>query len=262
MIATLDTELAAVVARFQSIPRLTTVVGQAIRQAFNEVVDGARTRRYRYEQLDKEEKAYIGKKVEIILRNTLSLPKGDVCDLAIDGTEVDIKWSMSGNWMIPQENFGRLCLLLTATDTESTSVFSMGLIRANLEYLTAGSNQDKKKQISAKGMPYVHWLIKDGPLPPNFLLQLPEAIRKAILRGEGGQERINQLFRLVQRKPIPRAALEAVGNQIDTAKRVRDARLALSPEGIVILSGRYDREKAQKLGLPVPGLDEFISFKP
>lgn len=246
-----DEDLESVYSYFTAIPGLSVMVGKAIRQAFNEVIDGARTKRYRYEQLDKEEKTYIGKKIEIILRDALGLPKGDICDLNIDGVEVDIKWSASGQWMIPRENIDQICLVITATDNEAGATFTVGLIRTTLAVLNRGTNQDQKRTISKVGMRQMRWLFQREPMPSNFLLTLPVETRERILSRAGGQARINELFRLVQRRPIPREAIESIGNQRDTAKRVRDARLDLEAEGIKILSGRYDRIEAQRLGLPV-----------
>lgn len=255
-----DSDLERVLTRFTAIPGLSVMVGKAIRQALNEVIDGARTKRYRFEQLDKEEKTYIGKKIEIILRDALGLPKGHICDLDVDGIEVDIKWSASGHWMIPRENIDQICLVITATENEIGSTFNMGLIRTTLAVLNIGKNQDQKRTISAVGMRQVRWLFQSEPMPSNFLLQLPSQTRETILSQDTGQARISELFRLVQMVPIPREAIEAIGNQRDTAKRIRDARLDLNPEGIKILSGKYGRLKARDLGLPIPELDEFISY--
>lgn len=255
-----DNDLEKVISYFNNIDDLPIIVGKTIRQAFNEVIDGARTKRYQIEQLDKEEKTYIGKKVEIILRDSLDLPKGEICDLLVDDVEVDIKWSASGQWMIPQENVDQICLVLTASDRITGSTFNMGLIRTTLSVLNNGTNQDKKRTISREGKRFIHWLCSEQPMPLNFLLVLSPEIRNRVLSRAGGQSRINELFRLVQRQPIPREALESIGNQRDTAKRVRDARLHLEAEGIKILSGKYDRLEAERLGLPVPEYDEFISY--
>ncbi|MBK8006821.1 MAG: hypothetical protein IPK12_23875 [Gemmatimonadetes bacterium] len=52
------------------------LLGDIVRQAIDEVVDGPRTGRWDIDQLTKTEKTYIGTKVEIIVRNELDLDAG------------------------------------------------------------------------------------------------------------------------------------------------------------------------------------------
>lgn len=71
---------------------------------------------------------------------------------------------------------------------------------------------------------------------------------------------MNELFRRVQHRIIPRVAIETVARQKDPMKRVRDARKALLSEGIHILGHQgNDPEQARSLGLPVPQKGEMIS---
>jgi len=107
-----DVALQAVVDFFKTRGDLVDVIGNALRQSFDEVIDGPRTGRYRIEELEKTEKTYIGTKVEIILRNELTLPRGVVLDNLISGHEVDTKFSLTGDWMIPREAVGQICLLI------------------------------------------------------------------------------------------------------------------------------------------------------
>ena len=93
-----DNALAEVHA-YLSTKDLKNIVGKGLRQSFDEVIDGPRTGRYCIEQLEKTEKTYIGTKVEIVLRNELELPRGDVLDNRIRGHEVDTKFSLSAHWM-------------------------------------------------------------------------------------------------------------------------------------------------------------------
>ena len=71
-----DIELDQVQRFLAAKPDLGLVVGNGLREAFDEVIDGARTARYRIEQLEKTEKTYIGTKVEIVLRDGLELERG------------------------------------------------------------------------------------------------------------------------------------------------------------------------------------------
>ena len=86
-------------------------------------------------------------------------------------------------------------------------------------------------------------------------------IRDKILAHPSGQLRINELFRLLQGKIIPRVAIETVARQKDPMKRVRDARKHLAKEGILILghqNGDPDFAKAQ--GYPAPKKGEMMAL--
>lgn len=75
-----------------------------------------------------------------------------------------------------------------------------------------------------------------GQLPVNFLADLDPQVREKIFsHRHSGQARINELFRLVQGRIIPRVAIETVAQQKDSMKRARDARAALKSEGILVL---------------------------
>ncbi|MGH9414869.1 MAG: NaeI family type II restriction endonuclease, partial [Terriglobales bacterium] len=122
----LDPPLAEVIKALER-PGLLDVVGRAVRKSFEEVIDGPRTGRYCIEQLEKTEKTYIGTKVEIVLRAELKLERGEKLDNLIAGHEVDTKFSIKTNWMIPREAVGQLCLLVTGSD--NTSQCAAGLLR-------------------------------------------------------------------------------------------------------------------------------------
>ncbi|MDY5785955.1 NaeI family type II restriction endonuclease, partial [Corynebacterium sp.] len=76
-----------------------------------------------------------------------------------------------------------------------------------------------------------------------------------IMSGSSGQQRLNNLFRHVQKELIPRGVIYTVAQQHDPMKRIRangGSRSALAPEGILIL-GDYARHQriARDLELPV-----------
>ena len=146
-----DAALQAVIDFFKARADLVEVVGNALRQSFDEVIDGPRTGRYRIEELEKTEKTYIGTKVEIILRNELALPRGAVLDNLISGHEVDTKFSLTGNWMIPREAVGQICLLLEGSD--NAGIFSLGLLRMVPSVLTNGRIKTAKKVFRQLGKP-------------------------------------------------------------------------------------------------------------
>lgn len=58
-------------------------MGQLIRQAYDEVVDMPRTRRWSLGQLASTEKTYVGTKVEILVQHWLGLDRGINLDLSI-----------------------------------------------------------------------------------------------------------------------------------------------------------------------------------
>src|SRR5688572_11594423 len=91
---------------------LETLFARAIRKAIDEVIDGARTGRWLYEQLEPQEKTYVGTRIEIVVRTELGLEFGERLDTRMAAEEVDIKWSAKGYWMIPTEAVGELCLVL------------------------------------------------------------------------------------------------------------------------------------------------------
>jgi hypothetical protein len=188
-------------------------------------------------------------------------------DFSIAGVDVDAKFSLfRRGWQIPPEALDHLCLLIWCSDRESA--FDVGLIRARREYLNVGANRDRKVSLNAQGVAHVRRLLHHAPLPPNLLLQLPAEVIDGITAIRGprtGQPRVNALFRLVQQRLVPRAAVETVAQQTDPAKRARDARLPrnLGREGILVLGGDYTvyKETARAFGLPVPTASEWISVR-
>lgn len=241
---------------FLEVPRL-------LRRAIDEVIDSARSNRFTLIEIEKTEKTYIGTKIEILLRNYLGMSKGKILDLSIDGIEVDIKNTIGTNWSIPSEALGHPCILVKAQ--ERTSLCSFGIIVIRDEILNPGKNRDGKRTISHSGLAHVHWLLKDEPYPENFWEKLDADTRRQIIAPRGGAERLANLFRLVQNRPISRLLVQAVAQQDDYMKRIRrngGARDILAPEGIAVLWGRKDRSLIMQLGLPLCAANEFISFEP
>ena len=252
----LDPSLTRAVNWFRSQSRMVEQFGAAIRQSFDEVLDGQRTGRYSLTQLSKVEKTYIGTKVEILIQAEFGLQRGRRMDYLVDGQEVDAKWSMkSRGWMIPTEAVGELCLCMTANDDHST--FSVGIVRADEVHLGTSANKDKKRRFNDQGIAAMAWLANPGVLPENLLLHLSEEARSAILDDDlKGQPRVNQLFRHVHNKVVRREVVLTVAQQHDGPKRVRDARRALQPEGIVVLGhqGNHPRiAKGLKIDAPPKG---------
>ena len=258
----LDPSLARAVNWFRSRSRMVERFGDAIRKSFDEVLDGQRTGRYRIDQLSRVEKTYIGTKVEILIQAEFGLQRGHRMDYLVDGQEVDAKWSIrSRGWMIPREAVGELCLCMTADDELST--FSVGIVRADDAHLGTSTNQDKKRRFNNQGIAAMAWLANPGVLPENFLLHLSEDARSAILDYDlSGQQRVNQLFRRVHNRVVRREVVLTVAQQQDPPKRVRDARKALQPEGIIVLGHQGSHPHiAEGLEIEVPRKGSWIATR-
>jgi len=233
------------------------------RQAVDEVIDAPRTNRFTIGELEKTEKTYLGTKVEILLRDFLKLPKGQVLDLSIDGVEVDIKNTMQRTWTIPSESHGHPALLLRLNEIKA--LCDAGLVVVRPEYLNPGQNRDAKKTLSAEGMTNIWWLLRQQPYPPNFWEVLPSADRKEIFAAGSASARLALLFSKLQRQPISRLQVQAVAQQHDYMKRLRrngGARDTLIANGIALLSGRTDGALISALRLAPVGAEEFISLAP
>lgn len=242
--ATCDIALSQVKDFLTAKPELLSIVGQAIRRSFDEVIDGPRTGRYCIEQLEKTEKTYIGTKIEIVLRSELGLERGQILDNLIAGHEVDTKFTVGSTWMIPREAVGQLCLLAMGND--STGCCAMGLLRMTPEVLTNGENQDGKKSVSAFGKQQITWLVK-GPMPRNFMLDLNDAARHQIMSATSGRGAILALFRNATGALISRAVIEQVAQQKDAAKRAREAKAVLAAENIQVLCATYLADRAEMI---------------
>lgn len=240
------------------------ITGQVLRDTFDQLYDGVRTRRYRWDQLFKTEKTHFGTLVEINLQREFEYADGAKLDYCIAGHDVDAKYSQSvGGWMLPPEAVGELCMVITASDQKSR--FSVGVVRASEGLLNGGQNRDAKRTLSMAGRATIAWLQRDADLPPNTLLHMPEQDVAAVLAAGAGTSRISELFRRTAGSVVGRAAVATVAAQLDVTRRVRGgqsgARDPLAAEGIVILGGAYDwqRAAARELGLPVPRRTEYVA---
>jgi hypothetical protein len=213
----------------------------------------------------------MGTLVEINLHREFDFADGNATDYEIAGVEVDCKYSMNfGGWELPPEVMGHVCLLITASDANSS--WSAGLLRIEETHLRARANRDSKRQLTAKSRVNIKNLWPDhGRLQENIFLHLDPQLRDRIFNALGrrgnqhGQARTNELFRLVQRKIIRRTELATVAQQDDFMKRARGnggARTQLRAEGILVL-GHQDNDPlvAAALGVAVPKKGELISAR-
>jgi hypothetical protein len=266
-----DAELDAVEAELYRLDPAGDQVATVLRDTLDQLYDGQRTGRWKYDQLHKTEKTYMGTLVEINLHRQFGFDDGDVTDYRIAGIEVDCKYSMTyGGWELPPEAIDHLCLLITASDEASS--WSASLIRVREGYLRDRGNRDSKRQLSATGRGYVRQLWpRHGRLAGNIFLHMDPRDRERIFSAKArhgtqhGQAKTNELFRVVQRRTIRRAEVATVAQQDDFMKRARGnggARTALQAEGILVL-GHQDSDPlvAAALGLPVPRKGEFVSAR-
>jgi hypothetical protein len=259
-----DPQRDAVAAALRTADPDGSLMAVTIRRAFDLLLDGQHTGRYRWDQLHKTEKTHAGTLVEIGLQRTLELADGTTLDYSIAGAEVDCKFShRSGGWMIPPEAEGHLLLLVQASDEEGT--WSAGLVRARPDYLTEAGNRDLKRMLNDAGRGAIEWLARGAALPENALLRLSGRDTAAIFACATGQQAVNELFRRALGRRISRAVVATVARQDDYMKRVRGgggARDQLRGEGIVIF-GDYAGHQAlaTALGLPSPGPGEFVSAR-
>ncbi|MGY1763039.1 NaeI family type II restriction endonuclease [Geodermatophilus sp. SYSU D00779] len=251
-----DLDLDRVLTWFQNKEDVIGTLGRCIRTSLDEVIDTARTGRWDLDACGDQEKAYVGVKVEHVIRAAFDLSCGqEGMDYRVDGVDVDCKWSKNfGGWQIPREAVGHICLVVWADD--SACSFAVGVLRIN-EALLVGGNQDGKRTVRiSSSRSAVRWLAPKGsPLPPNFLLQLHSEDREAILRHRGGDERARELFRRCDGVIIDRHTIESIGQQVDEGRRFRGAtRQVLLEEGFEVLNGHRlsNRARAMELGGPVP----------
>src|SRR5215213_10097391 len=68
---------------------------RVLRNTLDQLYDGQRTRRYRWDQLYKTEKTHCGTLVEINLQREFRFTDGGTLDYCLAGVEVDCKFSQS-----------------------------------------------------------------------------------------------------------------------------------------------------------------------
>lgn len=265
-----DQELIEVFSAFRTADPSGERVSKLMRRTLDQLYDGQRTGRYSWEQLHKTERTHFGTLFEINLRrefdDVIDEPAaGQALDYRVAGIDVDCKFSqrMFG-WMIPPEAVGQL--LVVGFVDDHASEFAFGVVRASVEHCRTAANRDAKVQLNPAGRDAVRWLQRPGDLPPNVLLQCDADTLAAIFSPRSGQQRVNELLRLVTGQRIGRNVIATVAQQDDFMKRVRangGARTALRGEGYVILGGDYEnhRAAAAQLGAEVPRPGEVVSIR-
>ena len=157
-----DAELHAVAAAIRKLDPDGSRTAQVLRDTLDQLYDGQRTGRYRWDQLFKTEKTHCGTLVEINLQREFVFEDGTKLDYRIAGAEVDCKFSQTCcAWMIPPEAHGHLCLGLWAEDSQAPA-WSMGLVRITDARLRTGGNRDSKTNLNEAGRNAITWLFQDA----------------------------------------------------------------------------------------------------
>jgi restriction endonuclease NaeI len=231
----------------------------AIRQSIDEVLDGPRTGRWSFDDLEKTEKTYIGTKIEIVVRTLLGLERGSDLDLDIDGTPVDIKWAMNSGWQIPREAIDQICLCIGGL--RNLTQFQVGVVRCGEDLLNVGRNQDKKTTLSTAGREAMRLLVSPRPLPGNFVDEMDPGIRARAVGRPTIQARIDSLFAQMPYTPIPRTAVATIARTTgDPMRRTRaDKRAGGGLERLQVLSTKYGNAVVEALGRPPLGRDEYMA---
>lgn len=217
----------------------TQTFGGLIRQAIDEVLDGPRTGRFDFKDLETTEKTYVGTKLEIIVRSALDLERGPVRDLEVAGVPVDHKWAHDSAWMIPPESRDEIVLCIGGR--KRLTQFQVGAVRCsngNVNWPGPGGQRDQKGRLSAAGRAAMKWLVPPTDLPQNFLGQLDPKIRDPAMRERTVQRRVTKFFTALLYTPVPRDALRTVALvEGDPVRRVRQDKHAGDPlEGLVVIS--------------------------
>lgn len=245
------------------VPELIATLPDQMLAALESVLEPVRTGRTQLSDLDNVEKTFVGLKVEHFVRDMLDAPKG-IRDLVLAGQNVDIKNTVgnSWSWMIPPETYRKSepCLLM-ALDAARWEAW-MGLIVARPDYL-GKPNRDGKRRILSKAYTHISWLVQAARLPRNHWDGIDMARFRDLRKVNGGNVRAERYFIENLRRPTHRSVLLALlYDQKDPMKRVRGnggVKDILKPQGIAILSGKYDSALLRRLGYSDVGLEEHIA---
>ena len=252
-----DIELDKVYVAIRAIPNAASILCESVSQAVDEVVDPVRSGRWAVSQLEQPEKTVIGIRVENVLRMNLELPRAAHLDVVVDGTNVDIKFTINSNWTIPPEAVGEVCLL-TRFNIRDVTV-SAGLLRTTDPNLNPGRNRDQKRTISTLGRAGIRWLIQEERPQKSlvgFLGNIDDQTRLRITDPSvGAQVRLNRLFLMYKYNPIPETVVQAIAlGHVDWQRRLRpDAQNPNAPEtrGYEVLrsTSPSDRKRVSDRGL-------------
>jgi hypothetical protein len=187
--------------------------------------------------------------------------------MQIDGVDVDIKNTVSSNWMIPPETYtaAEPCLLIATAKFDG--LCWLGLMIARPEYLNPGANRDQKRSVSEVGKRNILWLVEGVPYPASSWDGIDMARFRVLRRVKGGSNRAAMFFRENLDRIVHRQIVQALMfDQQDYMRRTRGgknkdgARAILAREGIMLWSGAYDRLTAAKHGKTL-GREDWVAVR-
>lgn len=240
---------------------------RAVDDAVKYVLDGSRTGRFDLmsPDVDSDERASVGTKLQYRVLNELSLIKEPPLDTTIMGVPVELKATVGSSWMIPTEGQCEICLLLQVDAREARH--RAFLMRTHRAWLREGANKDGKRGIMSAALArYAIRLLDWTPLPPEPLKQLTRSQRDVVFAPRVGQtERLTELFGFLPNVVIPRSSIETVcaGNR-DPMRRARQAKpLVAQRHGLTLLCGTWkqDVETASARGFDISG-DAWVALTP
>lgn len=258
-----DPELHDIKGAIQAVDPEGARCGRAIRNALDQAYDGRRTGRWDLTQLTKAESAHVGPLIEVWLQRVLNLDDGITTSLQIAGFDVACTWSERlDGWTldrpVPEQ---REVPYLVMWANEETSRFSLGVLRPGPDSRGLASMDRGRPRLTQVGIDQILWVFDGCAFPANVLVKHPETAMAAVSQSSG-QQGVNMLFRRLQGELVQHSAVETVAQQIDSSKRVREAREQLRNEGIVILGHYHPQpEIAAALGLPSPRAGTFVSHR-
>jgi len=260
-----DEELRYALEWFARIPNLTGLLGQVLRESIDDVLDTYRTGRFDIlgSDVGKTEKSHVGTRVEIRLIAELGVPRGKVLDMDLGNeVQVDVKHTLRSSWMVPREAVGRLCLCLRTNDRRSW--YNAHLVRAEADLLGGREegNGDRKRGLSGASHALIPVVQPQSPLPENLLLNMPPAIRAAVLTPAGQEKRFIELFTRYPNRVIRRHWILAIGQRADSPRRVRAIRDRVRELGYEMFCGTWidQREAALRAG-HVIGDGDWVSVR-
>ncbi|WP_031063398.1 NaeI family type II restriction endonuclease [Streptomyces sp. NRRL WC-3742] len=232
-----------------------------IESAGEYLLDGGRTGRYELAQLSAAEKLVFSSTVERLMQGEFGLTEGTAhLDLALNGIEFDLRWTLGGTWAFWPELVGELCVVAQAN--ERTGKYSYGVVRVRPEYLRQSVNRGGRSALTRQGREAIRWIRLDGNLRTGVLRQLSEDDREAVLGQRTGAQRLTELFRRAQGKRLTRGDLATVCRTPDPLRRLREALPVLRREGILVAAGHLgDRSVLTALGAPEPAAGEWVGLR-
>ncbi len=237
-------------------------LARALRSAIDDLLDGPSTGRLSWGELHKSERRNAAGVVEICLQREFGFPDGDGPCFSVGGANTVCAFSTSeGPWMTPPDKGNVIVLAAWADD----AIGLCGLGAAEMQLKGRPTSVPTPAAISAQEVGETIWVHNNVQLPSNVLAQLSEIEEHRIRSKAPGQQRVNELFKVAQKRRISAAAIATVAMQKDYMKRVRyngGARSNLRKDGIIILGDTPAHQRiASALGLLVPSDGDFISVR-